>query len=1023
MRPRHYWLTVVAAVGALTHGSTAVAHRSSDQTTAARATSQGAPSPEAERLASALLATSSLEERTRLIEGSPDSVRRDLPTALIAAAERHRIAGALDLAQAASQLAVDLTNTLDDPSARSRAANSLGRVLNERGQFDNALVVLERSRELAKAAGDKAALADALLFISTARFRKGNTPDALALASESLALSRELANRDGIVAALASMGMAERQRGNFDNAIAHYEEAIEAGRDAPPGVPIARVFNNLGVAQRERGDNDAAIASYRRALDIYESLGYRAAAAGSRVNLGMSYEDLGLNDVALDHFQKGLAVLQEVGDRQMAAFTLGSIGFLYRTQGNNALAVDYYRRSLAEYEAVGSRDGMARIALFLARVHVSSNEFAAAEPLLARALELRRLMGDRAGIANVILDYGLMHERQGDLSRAVERVKEGLNLLLEIRERRSLSFAYVRLAGIYNKRGDYREALDAATRGGDAAISTGQDARFWSAQLTIGRAWRGLGDDRHAREAFDRSIDSIERLREQVAGTEEERQRAFELQIDPYHEMVALLADAGDARGALDYAERAKGRVLVDVLRHGRVNITKAMSEDEKQEERRASDAVAAAAAAVRRERQRVSPDTARVEAAERDLAAAQSRLDVFRNALYARHPELKARRSETGPVTTPDLQALIADPRTALVEYAVTRRGTFAFVVTKDADVQVTLHRIDRTSADLDEDVNRFRDALGRRDLGFRAQARTLSAQLLDPLRTRLTGRARVVIVPDGPLWELPFQALPMADDRFLIQHYTLSTAPSLTALHAQRVAAAHAQSAVRSVVAFGDPRSDETKVASTGEATPALPASAAEATALRRVYGSNSRIFLGREATEQRFKVEAGRSSIVHVATHGILDNADPMASHLLLAPSADATSAEDGRLQAREILALDLTSELAILSGCDTARGRIGAGEGVIGLTWAFFVAGVPTTVVSQWRVDSDSTAALIVEFHRQLAGSSRRPAVSVADALRRSALTLLADDRYRHPFYWAGFVVVGDGLRSPDLAVRQ
>jgi CHAT domain-containing protein/tetratricopeptide (TPR) repeat protein len=975
-------------------------------------------SPEAERLATAVLDASSPDLRARLIGEAPDRVRQELPLAIIPVVERYRIAGELARALAASRLAVDLAEA-GDPSVRSRTLNSLGTILNERGQYDEALAVLERSRDIARAAGDKAALADALLFIGTARFRKGNTADAIAAAAESLQLARELQNRDGIVSALATMGAVERQRGNFDRAIALYEEAIGVGQGSS-GVPLARALNNLGVVQRERGDNDGAIASYRGAIEIYERLGYRAAAAGSRVNLGMSYEDQGLNDLAIDHFLKALAVLQEIGDRTNVAFALGSIGFLHRTQGDNALAVDYYRRSLAEYEAVGSRDGMARIALFLARVHMSGSDFAAAEPLFARALELRQAMGDRAGIANVVLDYGAMYERQGDLDRAVERVREGLRLLEEIRERRSLDFAYIRLAGLYNKRKDYREALEAATRGAEAAISAGQDARYWSAQLAAGRAWRGLGDDARAREAFNRAIESIEQLRGQVAGGEEERQRAFELRVDPYHEMVTLLADAGDARGALEYAERAKGRVLVDVLRNGRVNITPTMTDAEKQEEQRLVRAMLAASENVRRERQRAAQDAQRIASAERGAEEGQSRLDVFRAGLYDRHPGLQARRSESGPVATTDLRSVIPDARTAVVEYVVTRRATFALVVTRGADVEITLHRIDRASADLEQDVDRLRDALGRRDFGFRAQARTLGGHLFDPLKARLAGRSRLVIVPDGPLWELPFQALPVFDDRFLIQHYTVSTAPSLTALHAQHLAADRATRDARSIVAFGDPRADD---ASTLAGASPLPAAAAEANVLKRLYGANSRVFVGRDATERRFKTEARRSSILHVATHGILNNADPMASHLLLAPSNDSGVPEDGRLHAREILALTLDSELAILSGCDTARGRIGRGEGVIGLTWALFVAGVPTTVVSQWRVDSDSTAALIVEFHRQLSGGPRGASASAAEALRRSALTLLASNEYRHPFYWAGFVVVGDGLRALGPISRQ
>ena len=118
------------------------------------------------------------------------------------------------------------------------------------------------------------------------------------------------------------------------------------------------------------------------------------------------------------------------------------------------------------------------------------------------------------------------------------------------------------------------------------------------------------------------------------------------------------------------------------------------------------------------------------------------------------------------------------------------------------------------------------------------------------------------------------------------------------------------------------------------------------------------------------------------------------------------------DDGLLEAREIMQLNLHANLVVLSTCQTARGRIGAGEGVVGISWAFFVAGVPTTVVSQWNVDSASTASLMVNFHRHLQEQS---GARKAEALRQAALELLNNNKaYRHPFYWAGFVVIGNGM---------
>ena len=109
------------------------------------------------------------------------------------------------------------------------------------------------------------------------------------------------------------------------------------------------------------------------------------------------------------------------------------------------------------------------------------------------------------------------------------------------------------------------------------------------------------------------------------------------------------------------------------------------------------------------------------------------------------------------------------------------------------------------------------------------------------------------------------------------------------------------------------------------------------------------------------------------------------------------------------------LDLNADLVVLAACNTARGRVSNGEGVIGVAWAFFVAGCPATVVSQWAVESKSTTELMIEFHKNLIANidRRKPSLGKAQALRVAALKLLRTRRYRHAFYWAPFVVIGDG----------
>src|SRR5262249_55871404 len=134
--------------------------------------------------------------------------------------------------------------------------------------------------------------------------------------------------------------------------------------------------------------------------------------------------------------------------------------------------------------------------------------------------------------------------------------------------------------------------------------------------------------------------------------------------------------------------------------------------------------------------------------------------------------------------------------------------------------------------------------------------------------------------------------------------------------------------------------------------------------------------------------------------------------MYSHLVL---SQGDKNEDGLLEAWELMRMDLHADLAVLSACETARGRFGAGEGVIGLTWALFVAGVPSTVVTQWKVESASARDLMLNFHRHLQAPSAaaKAPVTKAEALRQAALKLMKKPETSHPFYWAGFVLVGDG----------
>jgi CHAT domain-containing protein len=331
----------------------------------------------------------------------------------------------------------------------------------------------------------------------------------------------------------------------------------------------------------------------------------------------------------------------------------------------------------------------------------------------------------------------------------------------------------------------------------------------------------------------------------------------------------------------------------------------------------------------------------------------------------------------------------------------------TFLFVLTKDAAQKTALkvYPIEIKQKDLAQKTEDLRVRLAKGDLDFARAAQDLYNLLLKPAEAQLKNKINLIIVPDAALWDLPFQALQTAPNKYLIETTALSYAPSLTALSEMSKKNKGKKFDEATLLAFGNP------TVFMSESLEPLPEAERLVTVLGKVYVTNrSKIFVGSEAREETAKLETPKYRIVQFAAHGILNDVSPMYSHIVLAQKAE-NPAEDGLLEAWEMKDLNLNTDLVILSACETARGRVSSGEGVIGMSWALFIAGAPTTVASQWKVESSSTTELMLEFHRQLLQGKN---ISKAEALRRASLKLMKIPNYKHPSYWAGFVMVGDGF---------
>lgn len=920
----------------------------------------------------------------------------------------------------------------------------------------------------AKTEAERAAIVDAQTEIAPAEFRKllvanadalrtaSKLDDAIVVFRAAQTVAEKLNDNDGIAEALSRQGAVYRFKGDYDRAMEFLEPALKRYQSSGSNAGIGMVLNNVGAVHYFRGDYQKAEEIWRQGLAAREKTGIQKEINQSLNNLGALYTATGKIDDALEVFKRILAssrelkddyqlaaalnnigdILSEQGDYRRAmefllealevnekrgdkldsSLVLNNIGQVYYSQANYERAALYYERARRLREEVGDQQGLAVTLMHLGMVRAANDEYAAALDLVKQSLALREKIGDKRGIAIALNNLGRIELRANHTGAALEFFNKSLAQYETSQYKDGIAQTLNNIARAQLDLGNALAASEAATRAVALARETGARETLWLALSILGQAQRALGQGANAEKTLRESIAVVETVRGQVTGDALDRQQFFQDKIAPYHLLVEMLVGAGKADEALQFAERAKGRVLLDVLQTGQNTLDKNLSEEERKEEKNLKSAVFVLENDLRRAAAKPNFERAALAGLQTKLDRTRAALDSFTNTLYAKYPELKLQRGETKIADTAALKSLLPDSKTALIEYVATEKRTFIFVVTSDkTNPKTEVFPIEIGREDLAKTITAFREKLARRDLRFNDDAKKIYNLLLAPVARQLENKNRLIVAPDAALWELPFQALVDPKNKYVVESAAVSYAPSLSVLAG--IGRKQSSSSTESnIIAFGNPAHKQKPLSvgknqfpvSMSDTLADLPEAKKQVEALSALYGAKrSLVFTGEKATETEFKKSAANFKILHLATHGILDNASPLYSYVLL--SKNESDGEDGRLEAWELMQMNLNADLVVLSACESGRGRIGAGEGLVGLTWAFFVAGSPTTIASQWKVESASTTTLMLGFYQRLQDKS----VSKAENLRQSSLALLKNEKYAHPFYWAGFVIVGDG----------
>src|SRR5262249_43578901 len=288
---------------------------------------------------------------------------------------------------------------------------------------------------------------------------------------------------------------------------------------------------------------------------------------------------------------------------------------------------------------------------------------------------------DQIGASYVRAGIGDVYFEEGRYGEAQDWYQQALTAFEAADFKRGIVQTLIQISNLYLSQSRYTEALPLAERAVALERQLGRPVILWLALTSLGYAQLELNHPLESRKAFEEAVSVTERLREQIAGGVEERQRYFENSLRAHHGMFSLLAKENDTLGALTFAERTKGRVLLDVLHEGRVNLQKAMSAGERDEEQRLNAQLAKLNREVVRNSQTGGRDAQRLGGVKTQLDRARLDYEAFEAALYATHPELKIQRGKAPVVKPEELTTLLKDTSSALLEYVVTDEKSFLFV------------------------------------------------------------------------------------------------------------------------------------------------------------------------------------------------------------------------------------------------------------------------------------------------------------------------------------------------------
>jgi CHAT domain-containing protein/tetratricopeptide (TPR) repeat protein len=815
-----------------------------------------------------------------------------------------------------------------------------------------------------QAAGDQAGTADTYSQLGSYYYAQNKMSDAAQNYESSLQIWRQQANLDKEAAALIMLGYIEARNGEWLNGISYLIQAHNLIDDQSDLSKMGQFSAGMGYVFNESGLPENGLVQYQRAMEYYRQA--KDTRPFNRQVMMIGYTHFLLKDypAALTNLQQALSHFESLSDRK------------------------------SKFDAAECKE-------YLGQVYIATEQYDLALQHLLPIPPFYLTTANERDAAQVQALIGQIYERLGELDRARANYLEASKVFHNASDRVHDAAVRFALGRLELNRGNYEAAESYLQQ----SVETTEDIRSDLKSRTFAAAFSASVHDRY--EAY---IDCLMHKHRQ----------------QPSQGFEAL---------ALQASELARARSLGELLRDTQTKFSAGVDPRLVEAERALRQSI------------RAKVDQTIMLLAGDYKTADLNELETVLTSLREQHKLLvdRLRRinphydqlDDTAAYSVQQIQhAVVEDDQTTLLEYLLGDSASYVWVITNN-DVKV--FELPKAAV-ITEAVRKLYNALATEpdndtDNTVNDATAELGQMVLGPLANQLSAQ-RLIVVADRALNYIPFQLLPdpSGSHEPLVAKYEVINAPSATVLGQLRQEKEKRRPRSRILAAFGDPvfasnyaqfkdstasdleasrrvsRDVELNADSIDPSTiQPLIYSKFELRNLSDIAGPGSFVARGFDASRGILeRTDFSKYSILHFATHGLLDPVKPEHSGFFLSMVDAAGRPQDGFITMRDVYGLHVPVDLVVLSACRTGLGQDVRGEGLIGLTRGFMYAGASSVVASLWKVDDEATAELMKHFYGNMLQMGMRP----AEALRAAQNTLRQNPQWRSPHFWAGFTLQGE-----------